>query len=216
VKRGFTLIELLVVISIIMILTTLALVNLQEASVRAKVTKVRGDLRTLSLSLGAYQADFGSFPPARSSCSPEWTSKYDYCRTPMELTSPTVYLKPRLIDPFNVASDQPPCTYKYLAPGPGWANGTRGTIRMWVPQFFPNEPIPADPNERVPMVGYKDQKTCPVPYALWSVGPAGPEKEPSWVVLEYYGVPVHRGRWYNPTNGIRSDGIIARLSGGQG
>jgi prepilin-type N-terminal cleavage/methylation domain-containing protein len=216
VKRGFTLIELLVVISIILILTTLALAHFPEAAVRARVAKVRGDLRTLSQSLAAYQGDYLLFPPARSSCSPEWTSKYDYCRTPMELTSPTAYLQTRLIDPFNVASGQPPCTYKYLAPGPGWANGTRGTIRIWVPQFFPNEPIPSDPNQRVPMVGYKDQKTCPVAYALWSVGPAGPEREPSWVVLEYYGVPVHRGRWYNPTNGTWSEGIIARLSGGQG
>jgi prepilin-type N-terminal cleavage/methylation domain-containing protein len=216
VKRGFTLIELLVVISIILILTTLALAHFQEAAVRARVTRVKGELQSLSQSLAVYQSDYHLYPPARSSCSPESTSKYDYCRAPMELTTPTAYLKIRPFDPFNTGMGQPPCTYKYLAPGPGWANGTRGTIRIWVPQHFPNEPIPVDPTERVPMVGYKDQKTCPVPYAVWSVGPAGPDKEPSWVVMEYYGVPVHRGRWYNPTNGTWSDGIIARLSGGQG
>jgi prepilin-type N-terminal cleavage/methylation domain-containing protein len=61
---AFTLIELLVVVAIIAILAALAIPNFIEASVRAKVARVKNDTRVLQLALEAYSIDFQSYPPA--------------------------------------------------------------------------------------------------------------------------------------------------------
>ncbi|MCG3199215.1 MAG: prepilin-type N-terminal cleavage/methylation domain-containing protein [Candidatus Omnitrophica bacterium] len=64
--RAFTLIELLIVIAIILILIAIALPNFLEAQVRAKVTRVRGDMRTLALAVEAYGIDhYNNSPDAR-------------------------------------------------------------------------------------------------------------------------------------------------------
>jgi prepilin-type N-terminal cleavage/methylation domain-containing protein len=60
---AFTLVELLVVIAIIGILALLAVVNLQEASTRAKVSGVRSGLRVVAQGLEAYALDQGRYPP---------------------------------------------------------------------------------------------------------------------------------------------------------
>ncbi|MCB9769672.1 MAG: prepilin-type N-terminal cleavage/methylation domain-containing protein [Candidatus Omnitrophica bacterium] len=61
-SRGFTLIELLIVIAIILILIAIALPNFLEAQVRAKVTRVWADLRTISIAMESYRLDFGNYP----------------------------------------------------------------------------------------------------------------------------------------------------------
>jgi prepilin-type N-terminal cleavage/methylation domain-containing protein len=59
---GFTLIELLIVIAIILILIAIALPNFLEAQIRAKVTRSRTELRTLSTAIESYQIDFRGYP----------------------------------------------------------------------------------------------------------------------------------------------------------
>lgn len=61
--KGFTLIELLIVIAIILILIAIALPNFLEAQIRARVTAVRGDLRTIDIAMNSYYLDFGMYPP---------------------------------------------------------------------------------------------------------------------------------------------------------
>jgi len=61
-NRGFTLIELLIVIAIILILIAIALPNFLEAQVRAKVTKVKGEIRTTAIALEAHQTDWRAYP----------------------------------------------------------------------------------------------------------------------------------------------------------
>jgi len=61
VRKGFTLIELLIVIAIILILIAIALPNFLEAQIRAKVTKAKGDLRTISTAMHSYYLDFKQF-----------------------------------------------------------------------------------------------------------------------------------------------------------
>jgi type II secretion system protein G len=60
--RGFTLIELLIVVLIIAILAAIAIPNFLEYQTRAKVARVKTDLRTLTLAIEAYCVDQGDYP----------------------------------------------------------------------------------------------------------------------------------------------------------
>jgi type II secretion system protein G len=61
-KLGFTLIELLMVVAIIAILASIALPNFLEAQVRAKVSRAKADMRTLSTGLESYRVDNNGYP----------------------------------------------------------------------------------------------------------------------------------------------------------
>jgi len=58
---GFTLIELLIVVAIIAILALIAVPNFLEAQTRAKVSRVKSDLRTLATAQEAYFTDWNSY-----------------------------------------------------------------------------------------------------------------------------------------------------------
>ncbi len=60
--RGFTLIELLIVIAIILILIAIALPNFLEAQLRAKVTKSKGEIRSLVIAMESYFLDWKTYP----------------------------------------------------------------------------------------------------------------------------------------------------------
>jgi prepilin-type N-terminal cleavage/methylation domain-containing protein len=61
--RGFTLIELLIVVAIIAILAAIAVPNFLEAQTRAKVSRVKSDMRSLATALESYAVDNRSYPP---------------------------------------------------------------------------------------------------------------------------------------------------------
>ena len=61
-RKGFTLIELLIVVAIIAILAAIAVPNFLEAQVRAKVSRVRSDMRALATAIEAYTLDNGRPP----------------------------------------------------------------------------------------------------------------------------------------------------------
>jgi prepilin-type N-terminal cleavage/methylation domain-containing protein len=112
-RAGFTLIELLIVIAIILILIAIALPNFLEAQIRAKVSQVRGNLRTLQIALemyatdnqGGYEAsdgfgyyEWGPYPPSNfhrglPGAPRAYNCSYEYalgCFAP--LTTPHPYL----------------------------------------------------------------------------------------------------------------------------
>jgi prepilin-type N-terminal cleavage/methylation domain-containing protein len=62
VKKGFTLIELLIVVAIIAILAAIAVPNFMEAQIRARVSRVKTDLRTVAVGIEAFQVDYNVYP----------------------------------------------------------------------------------------------------------------------------------------------------------
>src|SRR5687767_14671971 len=62
-KKGFTLIELLIVVAIIAILAAIAVPNFLEAQVRAKVSRGRADMRSVTTAIESYAVDNGKYPP---------------------------------------------------------------------------------------------------------------------------------------------------------
>lgn len=97
--RGFTLIELLIVVAIIAILALIAVPNFLEAQTRAKVARVRADLRTITTAVEAYAADAGDYP--RNWMGGEMTLTPD-------LSTPIAYLSTATIhDPFGVYIQKP-------------------------------------------------------------------------------------------------------------
>jgi prepilin-type N-terminal cleavage/methylation domain-containing protein len=59
---AFTLIELLIVVAIISILASIAMPNFLEAQTRAKVARVKADMRTLATAVESYAVDNTKYP----------------------------------------------------------------------------------------------------------------------------------------------------------
>ncbi len=89
--KAFTLIELLIVAAIIGILAAIAIPNLKAAMIRAKITKVYGDFKSISNAMEMYRLDYNTYPIAKTAYShPGWGF----------LTTPMSYLEPIPMDPF--------------------------------------------------------------------------------------------------------------------
>jgi len=69
-KKGFTLVELLVVISIIGLLSTIAIVSLGSARAKSRDTKRIADMKQLSTALEQYYSDQGGYPSVTT--APAW------------------------------------------------------------------------------------------------------------------------------------------------
>lgn len=96
---AFTLIELLVVVAIIAVLAAIGVINFLEAQVRAKVTRAKSDLRTVSTALEAYRVDANRYPP---------NDVARFSIIPLELTTPVAFLtSANLRDPFNKQAVHP-------------------------------------------------------------------------------------------------------------
>ncbi len=95
-KEAFTLIELLIVVAIIGILAAIAVPNFLNAQTRAKLARVKSDLRSAEMALEAYRVDNNAYP-------------FPFTRPPnrlinvCELTTPISYLPSlnAMDDPFK-------------------------------------------------------------------------------------------------------------------
>ncbi len=117
-RWGFTLIELLIVIAIILILIAIALPNFLEAQIRAKVARVKAELRTVATAVESYRTanTHYCYPTQRGmqiaitvtrKQEIEYIVKGMHCgygSVPEELTTPIGYLPKALEDFFKYGS----------------------------------------------------------------------------------------------------------------
>jgi len=194
-KRGFTLIELLIVVAIIAILAAIAVPNFLEAQTRAKVSRVKNDLRTMATAVEAYTVDYNRPPREQNSY---WYGAGDkvtnHVGTPVDvsgiawngLSTPVAYVTiARYIDIFqdknlNASLDEQYYTYNDML--------TRSTV-MTAPigppsQFF---------------------GTAPVFYGTWRMLSVGPDR-----LFGHPSTAPTAQLAYDATNGTVSYGNIFR------
>ncbi len=198
VVKGFTLIELLIVVAIIAILAAIAIPNFLAAQVRAKISRSKGELRTIATGLESYYVDNNVYPndgtEAWVTVSPEPTQKYWY--VPNSLTTPISYVTnaSAMKDPFRGtrSNGDPEYTrYRYSRLGAG---SVIGGLQQSAPSAFAN---------------YSDA------YGDWRLVGLGPDQAyspdqytPRATPWGSYDVVVA----YDPTNGTVSYGDLIRSS----
>ena len=95
---GFTLIELLIVVAIIAILAAIAIPNFLAAQVRSKVSRTKGDMRTVATALESYFVDYNDYPFVSGEYVPPILP--GYCLGP-GFTTPIAYMTSIPKDPFG-------------------------------------------------------------------------------------------------------------------
>ncbi|MCA9437140.1 MAG: prepilin-type N-terminal cleavage/methylation domain-containing protein [Candidatus Omnitrophica bacterium] len=187
-RRGFTLIELLIVIAIILILIAIALPNFLEAQIRARVTAVKADLRTVGIAMDTYFLDFDMYPPDHDPSTLTVGENGLFY-----LTSPLQYLTELPEDLFNSGSS-------------GLTDA--GDEVRWYEMG----------STGVPWVIAQVAKPKINAYAVYSAGPDGNENfndNDSWPYRgETPPCPTGMGYInYSPTNGTKSVGDLVQVGG---
>ncbi|MBX3730019.1 MAG: prepilin-type N-terminal cleavage/methylation domain-containing protein [Candidatus Sumerlaeia bacterium] len=192
--RAFTLLELLIVVAIIAILAAIAVPNFLEAQTRAKVSRVKADLRTIVTALESYAVDHNKFPFDGHPGQAHW----GWVTSSTRLTTPIAYITSLLRDPFQDDTLQDtglPGGHTHFLDHPERKNHTYdyGTAH-WHGIFAGLSP------------GYvKNFGASP-----WKVGSAGPDRR-----FHEGGSHYGMAEFYDPSNGTVSDGDIYRSIRGQ-
>jgi len=180
---GFTLIELLIVVAIIAILAAIAIPNFLAAQTRSKVSRVRGELKSVTTGLESYYVDNTSYPlttgyPPRLNYTTEPSGIL-----PRELSTPVAYLtRVDFKDPFKqfgTAPDEEIYTFHNIA---HLITRSSNPTNFWIPA--------------------RD-----LAYGEWRMCSIGPDAT-YWNSRTYMGWP--HVMEYDPTNGTVSMGNIWR------
>ncbi len=216
-RHGFTLIELLIVIAIILILISIALPNFLEAQARARLARVKGDLRSLVTAVEAFRTERGVllidfWDDGTTESKERWIKKFgqvgknpqnpytrfEECYYP--LTSPAKYISQVPIDLFNKPNKQVGLSagetglgYIYFDNDPLFPK----TYDYGINRFYPGDAL---------QISSQTKPLSEGEYGMLSVGPDG------FLGTDSNG--NNRGMAYNPTNGTYSLGDMVTLSRG--
>lgn len=204
-STAFTLIELLIVVAIIAILAAIAVPNFLEAQTRAKISRVKNDLRVLNVAIEAYQIDNNSIPIHQPTPWSQWNLLVEGLNG---LTSPVSFTtNVAMKDPFSGNKD---------------------------PNFFPQGAVRSyfwfdysskDPMDARWFVRGGNGETGHNAYLAYSSGPSRASVGIEWCFMYSLNPPVGSftytikntpwtvDNWYDPTNGTMSYGGIARWGG---
>jgi len=189
--RGFTLIELLIVVAIIAILAMIAVPNFLEAQMRAKVSRVQADIRSLAVAIEAYTVDYNTWPGDPYDWgvwmnSPGSWPKMGWDWPLIVLTSPIAYITDIPIDPFSK----------------GMATSTVG-IHTWYLTKTGYYTFRHDPRNAASFFVLQRSRY------LWCLDCAGPDMLWEFDRFRDY-LPNYQGDvvYYDPTNGTVSQGDL--------
>ncbi len=188
VARAFTLIELVMVVAIIALLAAMALPNFLEAQTRAKIARVKNDMRKIALAWEAYRVDWNCYPRDADN---DPTQNRWWQNGLSQVTTPVAYISSLPIDPF-------------------FAKVVTGSNDNWVSPFYEVASAVATmpPNAPDPWGAPDNGYDC---YCVFSVGPDLREhftNNDEWPARSNCNfIP------YDPTNGTVSLGDLTRLGG---
>lgn len=210
-KKGFTLIELLIVVAIIAILAAIAIPNFLQAQVRARVSSVKSGMHTTATGLEAFYVDNNQYP-----ATVYMANAYNY-HIPSDLTTPVAYLTSWPKDPFETYAGTGAgyLPLKYQRPGLVWYSGDSTNTGAWyvyVPGTYPIDDGTATLYRYYGPGNASNDAGCPgsADNIRWAVFSVGPDKEFETAQ------PIPMRTWYDPTNGVVSNGNIVRISDGNG
>ena len=178
---GFTLIELLIVVAIIAILALIAVPNFLEAQTRAKVSRVKADMRTQTTALEAYGVEWNGYIVRRDfdNAIPPLITKVEEMKV---LTTPVAYITSLPVDVFNSMLIWPYNIFDY-----------------WDPEHMKDNYRPESHGGGWVLVSFGPDGSIGV-FASGNPGGYPPDKHPLSFLVPY-----------DPTNGTTSDGNIYRF-----
>ena len=206
--RAFTLIELLIVVAIIAILAAIAVPNFLEAQTRAKVSRVKSDMRSTATAMEVYFIDSNRYPPdfQFGGGTPD---KRSIINRLSPLTTPVAYITSVFEDAFavNGVPANLPQSAGYCVPF-----GVGNQLVRPFPFDYAYRTKPDGTDEEVEFPGIWSQRIATGQSSvLWALCSVGPDNYPTQL-----GDTDPRNVKYDPTNGTVSAGGIFCLGPGIG
>ncbi|NUP89006.1 MAG: type II secretion system protein GspG, partial [Candidatus Sumerlaeia bacterium] len=186
----------LIVVAIIAILAAIAVPNFLEAQTRAKVSRAKADMRSLTTAIEAYAIDYNQLPPpfeahATGAMWGTLTEPPFHSRIGTQTTTPVAYITSLPFDPFANQSD--PMQSGFLTTGAFGGGASHLNMRFiyWNVPYFAVSFVPTA------------ARVAGGSYILYSPGPDRNTDNGNTPPYTFY-------RPYDPTNGTISQGNIFR------